>query len=91
MGSLIGGRRKWRIGLPGCESVERECEELRRALGGNNRAPLVNAEEVHHVEVLPERHGRLVLQRDKLRQVYEVKVHRLSTVINPLSTSANPS
>ncbi|KAG8945513.1 hypothetical protein FRC04_000716 [Tulasnella sp. 424] len=68
-----------------CESVERECEDLRRALGGNNRASLEDAEEVHQVEVLPERHERLVLQRDKLHQVYKVKVDQLSTVINRIN------
>ncbi|KAG8935183.1 hypothetical protein FRC01_007416 [Tulasnella sp. 417] len=65
-----------------CEGVERECEDLRRALGSNNRASLVTAEEVNHIQVLPQRYDCLVLQRDKLQQVYQVKFDQLSTLIN---------
>ncbi|KAG8986502.1 hypothetical protein FRB90_003970, partial [Tulasnella sp. 427] len=71
-----------------CECVERECEDLRRALGGNNRVSLANAEDVGHIEVLPERHERLVGQRDKLHQVYQLKVDQLSTLVNRVNQLA---
>ncbi|KAF7369106.1 hypothetical protein MVEN_00237800 [Mycena venus] len=71
-----------------CESIEAECVNYAKALGGNVKATGSSLGELRKEKVLPVRYEMVTEYQEKLRQLYHTKLEQLTTLGNRLSALA---
>ncbi|KAJ7319024.1 microtubule associated protein-domain-containing protein [Mycena albidolilacea] len=68
-----------------CETIESECVNYAKALGGNVKATGTSLGELRKEKVLPLRHEMVTEYQEKLRQLYHTKLEQLTTLGNRIS------
>ncbi|KAJ7176713.1 microtubule associated protein [Mycena filopes] len=71
-----------------CESIEAECVNYAKALGGNVKATGSSLGELRKEKVLPVRYEMVTEYQEKLRQLYHTKLEQLTTLGNRLGALA---
>ncbi|KAJ6611195.1 microtubule associated protein-domain-containing protein [Mycena sp. CBHHK59/15] len=77
-------RKEVEIWLEKCDSIEAECINYAKALGGNVKATGSSLGELRKEKVLPMRYEMVTEHQEKLRQLYHTKLEQLTTLTNRL-------
>ncbi|KAK7049972.1 Microtubule bundling protein [Paramarasmius palmivorus] len=81
-------RKEVEVWMEKCDSVENECLQYSKALGGNIKATGSSVGELRKENMLPKRYELGIEYQEKLRQLYHTKLEQLTNLTNRLNALA---